>query len=70
MIEIFDNIPMSVKMDTELIFKIATMQKDVIAAAKMLNDYVNSCKNLEEKEYADFYFQMKFEELKNGSSLD
>lgn len=64
MTEIFSEIPTSVKMDTELVFQIALMQNNIPSAAKILSEYVDSCENEEEKEYANFYFQMKFEELK------
>lgn len=63
MIEIFDTIPEEIKKSTETIFNIALMQKSVSAAAKLLNNYVESCINDEEREFANFYFQMKFEEL-------
>lgn len=70
MTEIFDNIPMSVKMDTELAFRTAIMQHNINTAAKMLNVYVDSCQNEEEKEFANFYFQMKFEELLNDDTTN
>lgn len=70
MVEIFSDIPEAVKINTELTFRTALAQNSVAAAAKILSEYVDSCSNDEEKEYANFYFQMKFEELRNGSIID
>lgn len=64
MIEIFDDIPEIVKHQAEAVFKIALLQKDVPSVVQLLNDYVNSCIDEEEQEFINFYFQMKFEELK------
>ena len=68
--ELFTNIPQEVKDITATIFQFALWQKDVPSALKVLQDYLDSCEDEEEKAFIDFYFAMRLEELKNENNND
>ena len=36
----------------------------------MVSDFANSCINEEDKEFVDFYFKLRLEQLKNESNND
>lgn len=65
-IELFPNIPQDVRDRTKLIADFALMQNDAISAVKILSEYANTCINEEEQEFVDFYFNMRFEQLKEN----
>lgn len=65
MTELFTNIPESVKQNAEFMFNMAIKQPYAANAAKMLNEYTNSCFNEEEKEFVQFYFNLRLEQLQN-----
>lgn len=67
MIEIFENIPQSVKNKAEFVFNMASYRKSAPSIVKILNDYTNSCTNEEEKEFIRFYFNLRMQELLNGN---
>ena len=66
MIQIFENIPDEVKNRAEFMFNMS-IQQPLPVAAKMLNEYINACSDEEEKEFVEFYFNMRMEQL-NGSN--
>lgn len=70
MTELFIDIPEKVKTNAKLIFDLAMMQPNLLDAVKMLDSYTNSCLNHEEKEFCDFYFNMRMEQLKNESDTN
>ena len=70
MVEIFADIPQEIKATAEIVFQIALWQKDVPSAIKVLQSYLNSCEDTEEKAFVDFYFSMRLEELKNANNND
>lgn len=65
MIEIFENIPEEVKSRAAFIFDMAMRQKYVPDIIKVLNEYTDTCSDEEEREFVEFYFTMRFEELMN-----
>lgn len=70
MVEIFEDIPQRVKDQAELIFELALLQPNFISAVKTLNDYTNICVDDREREFVEFYFNMKMESLLNENSND
>ena len=68
--EIFTEIPAFVKKQAKMVFDLAMLQPSFIDAVHMLDNYTNSCVNPEEKEFCDFYFNMRMEQLKNESNPD
>ena len=67
MVEIFTDIPETVKQQTELVVDLAFSKKNIVDIVRALNEYTDSCENEEEKEFVKFYINMKLEELQNGS---
>lgn len=68
--ELFVNIPDSVKEQAKFVFEMAMRQKDIVHMVNVLNEYTATCQNEEEKEFVEFYFNMKMEQLKNGNLYD
>lgn len=64
MTEIFADIPEEVRIKTKLFFELAMAQPYVVDVINTLKEYIDTCTNEEEKEYADFYFNMRFEQMK------
>ena len=65
-IEIFKEIPDEVKNNTKFWFEIALTQQDPRDTIKMLKEYRDSCENEDERDYVDFYFNMRMESIING----
>lgn len=61
-IEIFANLPEEIKQQDEMFVNMAFLQTDAKTIAVMINNYINSCVDEEEKEFIDFYFKMKLQE--------
>ena len=64
--ELFVNIPEEVKERTKLVADFALTQLQLPEAVKMLAQYTNTCFDEEEQDYVDFYFNMRFEQLKEN----
>ena len=63
--ELFSNIPEQSRKNAEFIVEMALRQKNITSAVKVLNEYTNSCTSDEEKEFVEFYFNMKMEQMLN-----
>lgn len=63
--ELFPNIPESVRKNAEFIFDMALRQKNLLSMVNTLNEYTNTCSSEEEKEFVEFYFNMKMEQMLN-----
>ena len=63
--ELFPNIPEQSRKNAEFIVEMALRQKNITSAVKVLNEYTNSCVSDEEKEFVEFYFNMKMEQMLN-----
>ena len=68
MIEIYADIPQTIKDQAKFWADMALSQKDSFNAAKMMIEYLNSCKNEEEKEFVNFYFKLRIAELNNENT--
>lgn len=60
--EIFENIPQTVRERTQFWIDLSFAWFKPEEGAKMLNDYRNSLKTEEEREYLDFCFSARMEE--------
>ena len=65
--EIFQDISKELKACAEFIFNMATRQINPQSALKILNNFTNSCVNEEEKQFVEFYFNLRMEQLLNGN---
>ena len=70
MIELFPNVPTQIKILNEKWVDLALEQENGLTGAKMIHDFVNSLNNEEEKDFVDFYFQLRMEQLKNEDNND
>ena len=66
--EIFVNIPERVKKQAKFVFDMAMRQKNLLFATQMLNDYTNTCFDEEEKDFVNFYFNIRMEQILNGNN--
>ena len=46
----------------------AMLQPTLKDAVHVLNEYTNTCVDAEEKEFTEFYFNLRMEQLKNGNN--
>ena len=65
MIELFPDIPEQVRKNAEFMFEMALKQKNILSTIKVLNEYTETCSSEEEKEFVEFYFNMRMEQLLN-----
>lgn len=65
MIELFPDIPEQVRKNAEFMFEMALRQKNILSTIKVLNEYTETCSSEEEKEFVEFYFNMRMEQLLN-----
>lgn len=65
MVELFADIPEYVKVQSKFWVDLALSQNDPLTAIQMIESYRSSCLNEKEKEFVDFYFNMRVENLTN-----
>jgi hypothetical protein len=65
MYELFPNIPEAARKNAEFMFDMALRQKNLLSTIKVLNEYTNTCASDEEKEFVEFYFNMRMEQMLN-----
>ena len=70
MIEIYSDIPESVRERAKFWVDFALQQKNPMDGIKMIADYANSCSNLHEQDFVDFYFKLRMEQLRNENNLN
>lgn len=70
MIELFANLPEEVKEQHERIINFALENFEPQQCLSFLKSYINSCENEEEKEFIDFYFSLRMEQLLNENNND
>ena len=68
MIELYADIPQAVKDRTAFVFQMALRQPNILQAVKVLHDFTAACIDEYEREYVEFYFNMRMEQLKNGNT--
>ena len=59
--EIFQDISKEFKACAEFIFNMALRQHNPQSVVKTLNNFTNSCINEEEKQFVEFYFNLRME---------
>ena len=64
--EIFSEIPEDAKSRAKFMFEMAMRQPDIIKMINILNTYLESCVNEEERNFADFYFNTQLERLQDA----
>ena len=70
MIEIYANIPQTIREQAKFWADMALSQKNGFDAARMMNEYLNSCENEEEKDFVNFYFKLRIAELNHENSTN
>lgn len=70
MIEIFPNVSEQTRQFAKYWVDLALKQPKPIDGLKMVSDFSDSCFTEEEKNFVDFYFYMRMEQLKNESNND
>lgn len=67
MTELFTELPDNVKRQAEKFVDITLQNDDPFDIVNILNEYTESCQSEEEREFVQFYVNMRLEEMKNGS---
>jgi len=67
MTELFTELPDNVKRQAEKFVDITLQNDDPFDIVNILNEYTESCQSEEEREFVQFYINMRLEEMKNGS---
>lgn len=68
--ELYANVSDSIKTLTHYWVELALRQNNPMDGARMISNLVDSCSTEEEKEFVDFYFNLKLEQLLNESNND
>lgn len=68
MVEIFQSVPDHIKTLAKLWVDLALQQENILDGINMIIEFMKSCDNEEEKEYIDFYFKLRLEQLQNESN--
>lgn len=63
MIEIFNDISEEVKARAKFWFEVAFAQSSMKNTITMLKEYRDSCNDEHERDFVDFYFNMRMEQL-------
>ena len=63
--ELFADIPNAIKEQVACLFDLAMRQHDIGRALNVLREYTDSCQTDYEKEFAEFYFHMRMEQILN-----
>ena len=67
MTELFTELPDNVKRQAEKFVDMTLQNDDPFDIVNILNEYTESCQSEEEKEFVQFYINMRLEEMKNGN---
>ena len=70
MIELFPNVPGYVREQAKFWVDFALKQKNPFEGAKMVSNFANSCQTEEDKEFVNFYFNLRLEQIRNESNND
>lgn len=70
MIEIFNNIPLSIKQVIETYIKMAFQQQNAQESIKMIEKFLKTCQTEEEKEFVRFCIGLELEKELNENSND
>ncbi len=70
MTELFKNITLEFRKQAETVFNIAMSQKNLINAAKVLDNFIKTITEEEKIEFLNFYFNLRMEEIINADNND
>ena len=70
MTELFKNITLEFRKQAETVFNIAMSQKNLINAAKVLDNFIKTITEEEKIEFLNFYFNLYMEEIINADNND
>ena len=70
MIELFTDVPQYVKDLAKGWVDLALQQSNPLKTVQIMNDFTNSCLTDRDKEFVEFYFQLRLEQLKNENNND
>ena len=68
MIELFPDVSTTFKKQVAFIVERASYEKDILKSIKMIKDFSDTCINESEKDFIDFYLQLKALELEKDES--
>lgn len=68
MTEIFADVSESFKTRTACAFDLAARQKNIVKMVNLLKEYTEYCITDDEKDFVEFYFNLKMEQMKNESN--
>ena len=69
MIELFSDISPRLKENAEFIFDMALRQKNLYETAKILQNFTQLIEDDNEREFVEFYFNMRMEQIKNDNNF-
>lgn len=70
MIELFPNVSIHIRDLAKYWIDLALRQTNPMESAKIMLEFINSCNTQEEKDFIDFYFNLRMEQLKNEGNND
>ena len=70
MIELFANISDQKREQTRLLFNLAIQQGDIAKISEKLHEFTQTAPTEEERDFLNFYFNMRMEQLKNGNTIN
>lgn len=70
MTELFKNITSEFRKQAETVFNIAISQKNLINAAKVLDNFIKTITDEEKIKFLNFYFNLRMEEITNANNND
>ena len=68
MIELFQDIPEFIRVQTKFWVEKALREKDPVRAVQIVKEYRDSCFNDRQREFVDFYFNLELMKLKEGEN--
>lgn len=70
MVELFANVPEYIRELAKYWVDLALKQRNPMDSIKMVLEFANSCPTEEEKDFVDFYFRLRLEQIKNENNND
>ena len=70
MIELFPDLPTAIKQEIANIINAAFESLEIHDCTELIAKFANNCTNEDEKNFIDFYFKFKLEQIRNESNND
>lgn len=70
MTELFPNLPISFKRNASFLIDMALLRPTLIEGFKIIQNFSNECSSEEERDFINFYLNLKMETIKNESDND